>query len=194
MEINTNNTIAKKEHIKSTSVDLMLSVFNIQHSTRRGFTLVETLVAISVLIIAVVGPITLIGNALHNLYYAKDEMVAIHLAQEGIEVVREVRDGNMLNGSISWDSLITAGNYIINVDSDTPVVAYGGGAYPQPVYVDAQGIYTQSAGTPTPYSRIVTTSNVDIGRQIKVSSTVTWTTGGQIGTITATDYLFKWAL
>ncbi len=202
MEYNTKKTAAKKEHIKSVVNDLIFpvlaiqhSTFNIQHSARRAFTLIETLVAIAILLIAVVGPISLIGNAIHNLYYAKDEMIAIHLAQEGIEVVRQVRDSNMLDGGIPWDSWIASGNYIINVNSlDTPVVAYGGGTDPQPVYVDVQGLYNQSGGTATQFKRMVTTSNVDIGRQIKVMSTVTWTTGGQIGSVIATDYLFKWAI
>ena len=68
------------------------STFDILHSAQRGFTLVETLIAIAILLIAVVGPISLIGDALHKLYYAKDQMIAINLAQEGIEVVRQRRD------------------------------------------------------------------------------------------------------
>lgn len=201
MEINTNNTTAKKRNTKSILRDSVFSVssiphstFHIQYSTRRAFTLVETLVAISILLIAVVGPISLIGNAIHNLYYAKDEMIAIHLAQEGVEVIRQVRDSNMLDGGLPWDAWIASGNYVINVNSDTPVIAYGGGADPQPVYVGVAGLYNQSGGTATQFKRMVTTSNVDVGREIKVMSTVTWMTGGQVGSVVATDYLFRWAL
>ena len=39
------------------------STFYIPHSTQRGFTLMETLVAISILLIAVVGPMSTIGGS-----------------------------------------------------------------------------------------------------------------------------------
>lgn len=58
----------------------------------RGLTLVETLVAISILTIAVIGPLGIIGQALHSSYYTKDQMTAYYLAQEPIEYVRNLRD------------------------------------------------------------------------------------------------------
>ena len=68
------------------------SIFNIQYSSNRGFTLMETLVAISILLIAVVAPMSTIGGALSFIYIARDQMIAVNFAQEGIEVVRQKRD------------------------------------------------------------------------------------------------------
>ena len=59
---------------------------------KRGLTLVETLVAISILTIAVVGPLGIIAQALHTSYYIRDQMTAYYLAQEAIEYVRNIRD------------------------------------------------------------------------------------------------------
>lgn len=160
-----------------------------------GFTLVETLIAIAILLTAVVGPISLIGDALHKLYYAKDQMIAINLAQEGIEVVRQVRDTNMLAGSPTlWDAVIGAGNYTVNASSAT-ITSFGGGSVPQPVMISG-GFYVQNSGTLTQFKRIITTENVvgAVGRELKVTSTVTWKTGGQTGTIAVSEYLFKWAI
>ena len=72
----------------------------IQHS-QRGFTLLETLVAISILLIAVVGPMSIIGRSLPQSAYARDHAIAVNLAQEGIEAVRQKRDSNMLD---KWNS------------------------------------------------------------------------------------------
>ncbi len=168
-------------------------------SKNKGFTLVETLVAIAILLVAVVGPISLIGDALHKLYYAKDEMIAINIAQEGIETVRWKRDSNMLS-AVAWDTGITAGYYIIDPGAlGAPVVAttcIGACLVDlKPIYFDAtSGLYRQNVVTqPTQFSRIVNIRSVN-ANEIKVSSTVKWRTGGQVGTITVSENLFKWAL
>ncbi|MEI6042004.1 MAG: hypothetical protein WCQ00_00330 [bacterium] len=57
-----------------------------------GLTMVETLVAISILTIAVIGPLGIIAQALHSSYYTRDQMTAYYLAQEAIEYVRNLRD------------------------------------------------------------------------------------------------------
>ncbi len=62
-----------------------------------GFTLVEALVAISILLIAVVEPLSLTANSVSNANFAKDQITAFYLAQEGIEFIRNKRDSNYLN-------------------------------------------------------------------------------------------------
>jgi hypothetical protein len=57
-----------------------------------GLTMVETLVAISILTIAVIGPLGIIAQALHTSYYTRDQMTAYYLAQEAIEYIRNLRD------------------------------------------------------------------------------------------------------
>lgn len=168
------------------------SIFNIQYSARKGFTIVEALIAIAILLTAVVGPISLIGDATHRLYYSRDRLIALNLAQEGIEVVRQKRDSNML-GLVAWDTGITAGNYLISATSSTPIVSTAQ-TTPQTVYMDSYGFYTQNGGTATQFKRIVNMSVVTAGTEMKASSTVTWTTGGQAGTVTVSEYLYKWAV
>ena len=60
--------------------------------TSRGFTLIETLVAVSLLAVVIVAPMSLTTQSLSSAYYARDQMTAFHLAQEAIESVRSVRD------------------------------------------------------------------------------------------------------
>ena len=62
-----------------------------------GFTLVEALVAISILLIAVVEPLSLVANSVQNANFAKDQITSFYLAQEGIEFIRNKRDSNYLN-------------------------------------------------------------------------------------------------
>ena len=157
-----------------------------------GFTLVETLVAIAILLIAVVGPISLIGDALHKLYYAKDQMIAINLAQEGIEVVRQRRDSDML-GTVGADIFSLASPYYYTVDASSALLNPST-AGQKTVYLNGD-FYEQTAGTATQFTRLITITSVGPGTiERKVTSTVEWKTGGQTGTITVSEYLFKWAI
>jgi len=62
-----------------------------------GFTMIETLIAIAVLMLAVAGPLTLAAQGLISARFAKDQIVAFYLAQEAVEVIRNQRDINALH-------------------------------------------------------------------------------------------------
>jgi type II secretory pathway pseudopilin PulG len=64
-----------------------------------GFTLVETLAAITLIMVAIVAPMGLTVQSLSVAYYARDQITASNLAQEGIEIVRSMRDANVLSTS-----------------------------------------------------------------------------------------------
>lgn len=61
----------------------------------RGFTLIETFVAISVLMIVVLGPMSLLSSALRDSRYIGDEITATYLAQEGVELMIDKRNNNI---------------------------------------------------------------------------------------------------
>ncbi len=67
-------------------------------NTKKAFTLIETLVAISILTIALTGPLAVIAQALKSSYFARDQITAYYLAQEAVEYIRNQRDINGLKG------------------------------------------------------------------------------------------------
>ncbi len=68
---------------------------------RRGFTIIETLVAITVLMIAVAGPLVVASKGLSGALASRDQMIASYLAQESMETIRNTIDNNLSQG-LSW--------------------------------------------------------------------------------------------
>ncbi len=62
----------------------------------KGFTLVETLVAVLMLSLAIAGPLTIASKGLNATVVAKDQFVAFYLAQDAMEYVRFARDSACL--------------------------------------------------------------------------------------------------
>jgi type II secretory pathway pseudopilin PulG len=71
-----------------------------------GFTLLEALVATSILMVAVTAPITIAQKGLSSAAYSKNQMIASYLAQDAIEYIKNKRDENfILNKTNSTDWL-----------------------------------------------------------------------------------------
>ncbi len=67
----------------------------------RGFTLVETLLAVLILTMAIAGPLTIASKGLQLTLIARDQVMAGLLAQDALEYVHFVRDTNKLNNQ-NW--------------------------------------------------------------------------------------------
>lgn len=92
-----------------------MSVYTRSH--QKGFTLLETLVAVFILTLALTGPIYIASLAIRGSVESRDNISAYHLAEEAIEAIRNKRDEISLQTSISpanWLYGITGGVGCIN--------------------------------------------------------------------------------
>ncbi len=62
----------------------------------KGFTLIESMVAITILTLAMTGPLFTASRAIIAAETSRDQLTAAYLAQEGIEYVRAMRDNEYL--------------------------------------------------------------------------------------------------
>lgn len=72
----------------------------------KGFTLVETLIAITVLMIAIAGPLVVASKGLTAALISRDQMTASLLAQESMEMVKNTRDNNIAAGRVWNDGIL----------------------------------------------------------------------------------------
>lgn len=181
----------------------------------KGFTLIETLVAIAILTTAMVAPFYALQESIKSADVSRDEITGSNLAQEGVEYVRSIRDGNYLyvrenpSSTQTWlygldgttSNSITSPNCftpnLCTVDATalatTPVVSYTStSSVPVLTLSSASYLYNQANnGTPTIFKRTVQLTTITAW-EVRVNVTVAWTTDHIPYVTTVSEYLDNW--
>jgi len=169
---------------------------------QRGFTLVETLVAITVIAVAMVGPLYAVQQSLNASRSARDQLIASSLAQEGVEYVRGIRDSNYLytlntgnprswlygiDGTVGSTNCVTA-NCVIDPTQNTVSRTI------EPLYLSSTKLYNQqNNGNETPFTRTIRVTAVPgTSTEIVLTVTVSWEQRGVARTVVITERLHNW--
>ena len=82
----------------------MENLKRIKPNLLRGFTIIEVIMAIFVLVVGVVGIYSIAPRIVSITSINNRKFIASQLAREGIEIVRNIRDSNWLNG-FDWNQM-----------------------------------------------------------------------------------------
>ena len=91
---------------------------NKTNSNKNGFSLLEVLCAIFIVTTGIIAILSLFSHNIKNEIDNKNKLIAVYLANESIEIVRQLRDNNLFAGN-SWLRGIPTGNVITELDDDS---------------------------------------------------------------------------
>lgn len=183
--------------------------------TSQGFSLVETLVAIAILLVVIVGPMSIATNSAGSTSFANQQITAYFLAQEGLELAQKGRDDILLDNftagpNVAWNSFINDPEFSPCFANAGCGLEIGNTSNGEVSAVGCQNIsscrlhlstdsgdrsrYTYSSGggnEPTDFTRVITMDHD--GDKVLVTAVVSWRTGNQIAvqSTTASTYLYN---
>lgn len=153
-----------------------------------GYILVESLIAITIVVVGLLGIFSLLSRSLSLNRVVADRFVAAYLAAEGIELAKNIIDNNILAGR-PWNAGLSSGEYEADFYDEALQVNQA-----RVLHFDSvTGAYGYREPTPTLIRRVITTLVSPDGNRITVGSRVTWTTrGGGKFSIHLEEHLFRW--
>lgn len=155
-----------------------------------GFTLVEALVALALLTVGLIPSFLQASGALALSQSIRNTVVAAHLAQEGIEVARALRDESWFSGQPFDQGLNScAAGCQVQYDTTTPLNLLDN----PPLKIDPDtGLFQYAIGDDSPFSRRITVTPVS-PEELKVIGVITWRERSVDRSFSVETHLFNWA-
>lgn len=165
-----------------------------------GQSLIEAMLAISMLTVGFLGIIVLLSRSLFISRVTSNELTAIYLAAEGIEIAKNVVDHDVYAGPPGWGASFGGGG---DFSPDYTTCTSGGPCNPgaldptacpgnQLLLDPATNLYSYSGSIPTPFSRCVRIS-FPSADEIQVNAIVTWSTGPVTSqVVNLEDHFYNW--
>jgi len=183
---------------------MKLFQFKNQNKDKGGFTIIESLIAIVVLVFAVTGTFAAVQSALSTSIFAKNQVTAFFLAQEAVEYIINTRDTNILGG-VNWLTGIADGSSACDfgkfciVDATLNSNAFTSCSAPNPnncpvLKQSSSGniLYGHnSLWTDSQFKRYIQLQSVN-ANEILATVSVSWTKGVLSRTITVKESIFNW--
>ena len=158
-------------------------------SRKEGQALIESIVAASILTVGFLGLLSLLARSLSVNRVVADNYIATYLGAEGIEVVKNIIDTNILQHR-PWNQDIDQGNYEVEYNSRSLSSPFAGRTLFFDPVADLYS-YNDQGTVATPYTRKVSIELLD--DEIRVISHVSWVTrGGGTSAIDLEDHFYNW--
>ena len=150
-----------------------------------GFTLLEVLISLTIITVGVVGVFALVQQTVSLLPISEQRLTASYLAQEGVEIVRNLRDANIVKGQV-WNLGLTGCGAGCEADYLSSSLTAWNSRY----LLDNNYFYSYVAGNPTIYKRKITiasTANV-----LKITIEVSWQERTRPHSVKAREDIYNW--
>lgn len=169
---------------------------------QKGFGLIEVVVSIYIIVMAFIGILSLVKQGIQVQYINKNTIIAAQLAQEGLELVRNVRDNNwrFYKKGANWKQDIIGGAG--GAENQLLIIDYRGKSSIETVdsidnakanlKIDSNGFYSHDVnGEKTIFSRVISKQNTpDNG--LRVVAEIKWNERGNLHNYKAETLLYDW--
>ncbi len=159
----------------------------------KGFTLLEVIAAIFILTVGAGAAFALIQQTLISTSLVEDKFTASYLIQEGMEIVKNLRDKAWLENK-SWDEYLPVGDWQADYDDQALTSCSSPCDYNSSNLLFLKingGFYNYDSGTPTKFKRKITISEKTEDK-MKISIQVSWLERGKTYNLKALEYLTNW--
>jgi prepilin-type N-terminal cleavage/methylation domain-containing protein len=173
---------------------------------QKGFTILESIVAILILSLSIAGVFSAVQQSLLQASTSKNEIKAFYLAQEAVEIIRNIRDNNQLtklkNGlANNWldgitDPLNCPFGKVCRADITSNSLVLCGDAWDTTCPVLKQDpntfLYNYNTGNDTSFKREIQLESINTN-EISVVVKISWTEGSTQVSFKVKTLLFNWA-
>lgn len=166
----------------------------------KAFSLLEIIISVIIGAVAIVALFELAFGNITTAELIRHRLIAAHLAQEGIEIISNIRTQNWLTtcagggecDTSTWRNGLAGGTYIAQYNS----LSLTFDALNPPLAIDDNSFYCYSSGCigtakDSPYHRQITISTIN-DHQMKVVATVSWIFNGNSYSVSAEDRLYNY--
>lgn len=166
--------------------------------SRQAFTLVELMVALGIIVAGLLASFALLSSSIGLQRVVADRLTATYLAGEGVEIVKNFIDTNVLRSGAgcAWNGgegciAISSGTYEVDYASTSLAPSEG-----RRLFRDrATGLFgfnSLGEAEATPFTRRVVIDLSPDGEEMRVSSIVAWSVRGGNYEINAEDHFYNW--
>ncbi|MFA5934233.1 MAG: prepilin-type N-terminal cleavage/methylation domain-containing protein [Candidatus Paceibacterota bacterium] len=182
---------------------------------KKGFTLVETLVAVLIFTVSILALISLTATGVADVGYVKNKLTASYLAQEGVEMVRNIRDTDSIinnGGANAWNAFISHTSSCASLSIPCQIDGYTNPSeitisectnilknidFGCPLYYDydsqtqiGSGYYKYKTSGAGEFTRLIIVQN--IGNEVRIISKVFWKKGNTTYHVSFKENLTNW--
>lgn len=157
------------------------------NADNKGYILVEAIIGISIAIIGILGILGLLSRSASLNRVVADQFIGNYLAIEGIEVTKNIIDGNIIQQR-PWNYGFETGSF----EADYSTLNLEPNQGRRILFDSIDKRYGYQMGTETNFTR---TLNIELigSEEIKVNSVVKWTTRGSGRfEVNLEDHFFNW--
>lgn len=162
-----------------------------------GFTIIELIIAIAVLSFGILGTYEAFYAIFSRNQNVSIRFSAVYLAQEGMEIIRNLRDKNFITGA-DWSAGLLDCETGCQADYKTGTAAQSAANQIQPysdsnfLKISGDGFYGYDIGSDSIFKRKITINKISGTEILKVSSRVMWDYRGEQFNFTVDGYIYNW--